>query len=228
MTNLKPITSEEVLEREVRENSMAAAERANVSKQNEEIKVAPALNAASNTPPSLKLEPSKQLIKSDKKFSYRLPLGSYLLAAIYIAVALYFLSAIAKYSLYYMQYQSTLEKIISKSSASSSSVWDIFTTYPEIWALIIGSGLLAIFILSGRKIFKFLAIVICLGGSIYLAYQLINTLASVTQAPQYELSVLQVLPMFINTVLSNTVLGILLGVVTIIYLLGTRVSTAYK
>jgi len=225
MTNLKPITSEEVLARQVREAASAASGQGTLPTSNGTLAGDSKSSASDIHTLDVKGSPPQEArLNTDNStteglgFTYRLPLGAYLLAFMYLQVSLFALVMGVLSIVIYMQY----------SSMQSTSLWEIINRSREIWIVMVVSMLLSIFIFSGRKILRLFVIAACSILTLMLGYQIFNTIASILRSDSSDYGLMMYLSSAILVGLLALSMSAMLTIVTILYLLRKKVSAVYE
>lgn len=219
MTKLEPITSEEVLERQVKENARVAdtpAPSAQVPENNETSATATHEELGKSATPVQQQEMAK-VAKQDMQnggFTYRLPLGAYLLSFLYAQVFVIVLLSVFIGMIITMSYEQSLDKMIS-------------STQRETWGVIVVCAVFSFFIFSGNNILRMLTIGGASVAMLLLGYQLANSLSTLLKYDG-SLGSLALMSAFITPYVVAYILGIMLLVATIIYLLRKKVSSAYN
>ena len=222
MTKLEPITSEEVLARQVKEQTEAPSV-ANSQRQgstNGSTSTTPgALEQPTNSARSAMQTDTKPEIKQEEPrdgFWYRLPIGSYLLSFMYLQ----FLVAVAS--------GIVLTMILSMQGGQEIGQ-SLSSVQRETWGALIIAAVFSFFIFSGNNVLRLLTI----GGSallvLLLGYQLVSVhMTFVSRAGSLSSVLASFFSVFIGTYVLAFVLGILLLLATIIYLLRKKVANAYN
>lgn len=228
MTKIDPITSEEVLARQVKENELAAAEKlkTTANDNNSSVGVGENVNSSQTRnldqplpPRGIKQASAGEIVKQEG-FYYRLPLMSYVLGLIYLQIAGIVLYGKVLAVLTYISYRST------STAVKSETLWELIIDGTEIWVLIGAACAMGIFLLSGSRILRFIAIVGALAGLIFLGVQMANYIAKVMQYSQQ--SEVSILPFASSPVITGILFGATLMIVTVLHLLGRKASVAYK
>lgn len=173
---------------------------------------------------------SAKLLSVDKKplaasgYTYRLPLGSYLLALIYGQVALVYTYALITIMNMYAQYSSAASNMYSSSRSNSLEVLFSLEAFKALWMPYLFSVLMVWFLLSGKNILRFAAIGIAGCMLLYQGYNYFMLLSkSSTDATSAILSMMSFGSVWIIALLPLFVL-----VITIGYLLTPRAQEAYS
>lgn len=219
MTKLEPITSEEVLERQVKENAKAADSQVSPSQEPKTtVTAAPTQNdelgqSATSTQQREMAEVAKQDALT-AGFTYRLPLGAYLLSFLYAQIFVIVALSVLVGAAVAMSYDQDIDKIIN-------------STQRETWGLMVVCAVFSFFIFSGNNVLRLLTIGGASVATLVLGYQLANSLSTLLK---YDGSFgsLALMSAFITPYVIAYVVGIMLLVATIIYLLRKKVSSAYN
>lgn len=211
MTNIQPLTSEEVLAKQVKENSKQAEERI----------VAPAAQVAPQPIPQQTITP-KQSQKNDTHdlkragFTYRMPVGVHLLAFVYleifIALFLYATGLVALYAASGTLEMTEVGSIVSK----------------EMGIAIVLSLALSVFIISGRDILRWCAIGIAGILAAIFSYQLYRAVSSLIGTDVSSIVGMAFFSVVMFAGIAALAAGLLLMLVTIIYLSRKKIASIYE
>ncbi len=217
MTTIKPITSEEVLARQVKEGSLAAQQQNAQTAENEQDGAVPTTQTAKQSPPPEIVLVPEDSIDQPAGFTYRLPVGAHLLAFMYLQIAVASLLIGVLNTVLYTQY----------SLIEATPIWEIINKSRELWIVLIISSLVSIFIISGRKILRWFAIATCTVLTITMGYQIYLAVSSITEN-DYISSSLVYLSSSVLAVTGPLIAGVILTSVTILYLLRKKIAAVYE
>jgi len=220
MTKLQPITSEEVLARQVKENAQKAAAQADSLDARQ---TAPGAVADMERPASLSQKPtSGELLSSTKNvrnidnetadksgYNYRLPLGAYLLSFVYIQICIFSLCSIILTVITHMHYV----------DQGNTTLYDALGVISRgTWITTVVTATLALLIFSGSNVLRWCVIS---GATIIAATLTYQVIASVlSNSDSYALG--YPISLFVYGA------GILLCAITVFYLLRKKVAAAYE
>lgn len=221
MTKIQPITSEEVLARQVKENEQKALEQHDAMTPAETItddgsefgQITPLPTVATTqfvkqSPDTLKNKKTDEVAEKSR-YTYRLPLGAYLLSFIYFQIFIAVLCLIVLTFISYAQY--------SQYVPESRDEWWLLVGR-ETWAAMFIAGAISLFILSGNNILRWLSIGSASAIAVLFGYQIYANYSATTSV---------YFPNIADSVFLLS-LGIILCITTVIYLLRTKVSEAYE
>lgn len=228
MAKIQPITSEEVLERQVRESIEAAPQPATSSPHSEVASStagqSSAVTSAVTTDTSNKVTPSVVAAPKESKeprsgFNYRLPLGVYVIAYNYIVIALAAFTTALFSTILYLQGETFL---------SSGALWVAIEESRSLWIVSIVSTVIYLSLLSARSLARWAVILVCSGIAIYGGVQLFRVFSSIpvgssdiTLGSSFVMTSLfyAMLPLF-------AVMGLTLS--TVVYLLRSKIAAIYE
>lgn len=210
MTNIQPLTSEEVLARQVKENSKQSEERVVVSATQLAPQPAPQQTAGLQSPKN-----NRQDLRR-AGFTYRMPVGVHLLAFVYLEIFFaLFLYAIGVVTLYAIN-----------GSLETTKIDSIVTK--EIGIAIVLSLALSVFIISGRDILRWCAIGIAGVLAAIFSYQLYVAVSSFAGTTVSKLVDVTPFSVFIFTGIAVLATGLLLMLLTITYLSRKKIASIYE
>lgn len=210
MTNIQPLTSEEVLARQVKENAGTSSNRPALTAIVAETEHPPATSSQQKVSPVAE----DTLKPKETGFNYRLPLGAYLLTFVYVQIFLGSLLVAAVTVFMYWQYTPGLNEL-----------WVLVNK--EIWITMVVSGALSLFILSGSNVLRWCVVAASSVLSAIFAYHVFSLgskligVDDATFGQAYFSSIMVVsVGLFVG--------GLLLCLVTVIYLLRKKVAAVYE
>lgn len=220
MANIKPITSEEVLARQVKETAEAAAEQPQPSTTSpvEPQNAASSIERESSV--SAPLASKRKQNDSGAGFYYRLPLGVYILAYNY------FLIAVITFCL------ASLSTVLMLQTDSSSIIiarlGEALEEYRSTWLVSLAAFVAFVLLLSARSFARWIVILGSAGGAVYVAMQLASIYTRTA-----EISSLSTLGS--NGMMTTMLVGLLpfiavllLVLSTFFYLLRPKISAIYE
>jgi magnesium-transporting ATPase (P-type) len=210
MTSIQPLTSEEVLARQVKESADTSP-----------IRPAPTI-VAIEPAHTMDVASSQKTSPADENkfkpeatgFNYRLPLGAYLLAFIYTEIFLAMLLVAGFTISMYWQYNPSVQVM-----------WGVVSK--ETWITMVVAGTLSLFILSGSNVLRWFTIAAASVLSAISAYQVFNLVFEFTEANNPTFGYTYLLSMMGASV-AVLVGGLLLSVTTVAYLLRKKVAAVYE
>lgn len=212
MTKLDPITSEEVLARQVKEQAKLRP-APNVSRR-ENASSSPASSSAQLSPAA----PAEKQVQSSSAesivqsgFVYRMPLGSYLLSFLYLQVCV----AVACIIVF-----NIVTSVLSDHTLSQA----LFTVQRETWGVLVISIVFSFFIFSGNNILRLLTIAGSALLALILGYNLVSAVVSFSNAS----SAASIVSLLVMPYVAAVTLGIALFITTIVYLMRKKISHAYN
>ena len=212
MTNIQPLTSEEVLAKQVQENSKHSEDRIAVSK----LPV-----AVTSTPQTAPAPPAKDQKKESQElkragFTYRMPVGVHLLSFVYLEIFIaLFLYAVGLVAL--------------RASSGPLELAEIGGVVSRDTGIAIVLTLaMTIFIISGREILRKSAIGIAVVLAGILSYQLYMAISNLVDASVATLLSMAFFSVFVFAGIAVSAAGLILMLVTIIYLSRKKIAAIYE